>query len=51
MSETVAWRVALFGLVFALVCLVALLVPWLHFVFGPEVSIYDIGAPQLRVSV
>lgn len=51
MSDTVAWRVAPFGFVFCLVALVALLVPWLHFVFGPEVSIFDLGAPQLRAAV
>lgn len=24
------------------------LAPWVHFLLGPSVSIYDLGAPQLR---
>lgn len=50
MTDAAAYRFALIAFVIALVALVALLVPWLHFVWGPEISIYDWGAPQLRGS-
>jgi hypothetical protein len=49
-TDAAAYRFALIAFVVALVALVALLVPWLSFVLGPEVSIYDLGSPQLRLS-
>lgn len=43
-----------FALVAFLVCLAALagmLLPWVLYEFGPEVSALDLGSPQLRVMV
>lgn len=43
------YRFAIASFVFCLVGLVLMLAPWLHYVWGPEISFYDLGAPQLRV--
>lgn len=46
-----AYRIAVLSFVFCMVALLSMLAPWLHYYWGPEVSIYDVGAPQLRVFV
>lgn len=51
MSYASLWRLAVLSFVFCVVAMVGLLVPWIHYVLGPEVSIYDLGAPQLRVAI
>ena len=43
-----AYRFTLVAFVFCLVALVLMLLPWLNFLLGSEVSVYDLGAPQLR---
>lgn len=42
------YRFALVAFFLCVAVLSALLVPWLGYLFGPELSVYDVGAPQLR---
>lgn len=51
MTDSIAWRICLFCVLFSVVALVVMLAPWLHYYLGPEVSFYDVGAPQLRAMI
>lgn len=51
MSEIVAWRFAVVAFVVASLFLGVLAGLWLHWLWGPEISFYDLGAPQLRAGV
>ncbi len=45
------YRTAVLAFVFCMVALLLMLAPWAHYYLGPEVSVYDVGAPHLRVMV
>jgi hypothetical protein len=46
-----AYRFAFTAFVLCLLALGALLVVWLHYLWGPALSVYDVGSPQLRAFV
>ena len=46
-----AYRIALTSFVFCMVALLLMLAPWINYLLGPELSIYDLGSPQLRAVV
>lgn len=50
MSTTTVWRLALTSFLFCIVTLCVILALWVGYLAGPEVSVYDLGSPQLRVT-
>lgn len=46
-----AYRFAVSGFVVCLLALAGLLAVWVAYLVGPEVSVFDLGSPQIRVFV
>lgn len=45
------YRFSLCAYGLCLLALILMLAPWVHYYLGPEMSIYDIGSPQLRAAI
>lgn len=46
-----AYRFAFVAFVFCILALAGMLAVWVHYLLGPSISLYDLGAPHLRAFV